>query len=1061
MNQNSVRSWKVLSWNVKGVNSSWKWDAIRNKILLSECDVVCLQETKKTEFDIPFLRKICPSGFDTFECLPSVGASGGILIAWKSALFTGEKIHSNEYGISVELVSLYNNVSWVLTCIYGPCLPEGKIQFVNWLKNVQMPDSVDWMILGDFNLMRSLEDRNKPGGSMSEILMFNDAISHLGLNEIPLQGKKFTWSNMQPSPLLEKIDWVFTNANWTLAYPNTSVKALDMIPSDHTPCLVNISTVIPKSRVFRFENFWLLDEQFFEILNDSWSTPVPHVDKAKAISAKFKILRKNLKQWHATKKGLHSLIANCRNLLLFLEILQEYRDLSLEEWDFQETLKEHLLGLLEKQRVYWKQRGSIKWVKMGDAGTKFFHANATMKYRKNLISELVAEDGSVTSDHREKERMLWEDFKLRLGVSECSGLLFDPVYFIHGEVNLETLELPFQQEEIDSIIRKLPNDKSPGPDGFNNEFLKKCWPVIRFDFYELCREFYDHSVCLRSINSSNITLIPKVDGARRVNEFRPISLLNSSIKLITKLLANRLQPLVTALVHRNQYGFIKKRSIQDCVAWAYEYIHLCSCSRKEIVILKLDFEKAFDKVEHQTMISLLEARGFGPRWVRWMQNIFSSGTSAVLLNGAIGKTFHCRRGVRQGDPLSPLLFVLAADLLQSMINKGRDLGLLRLPIPMDSTQDFPVVQYADDTLVIMEGDTRQLFFLKALLNSFSLSTGLKINFNKSMMIPINVPEDRLQVLAATFGCVTGSLPFTYLGLPLCISRPTVQDFLPMIRKCEKRLALVSPFLNQAGRLQMVNAVFSALPTFFMCSIVLPKSIIKQIDKYRKHCLWRGSSVNEKGYPKAAWDMVCIPKVEGGLGVLDLEKQNQALLMKNLHKFFNKHDIPWVKLIWEKHYSNGKLPSHTRKGSFWWRDILKLLSHFKTIEAPIVGNGESVLFWTDPWKENPICSSVPELYTFVKNGKHTMQKVINNPDFTSLLQLPISQIAFTQLQRVNALLESVELTENPDKWFQRGGSEQYSAKKTYRALCGHSDIHSAFKWLWKCRVQPKHKVFFGL
>ena len=111
-----------------------------------------------------------------------------------------------------------------------------------------------------------------------------------------------------------------------------------------------------------------------------------------------------------------------------------------------------------------------------------------------------------------------------------------------------------------------------------------------------------------------------------------------------------------------------------------------------------------------------------------MSLIFSSATSVVLLYGSPRKTFNCLRGVRQGYPLSPLLFVLATDFLQSLINKGKDLGLLRLPIPLESSKDFPIIQYADDTLIILEGDTRQLLFLKSIINTFTESTGLKVNF---------------------------------------------------------------------------------------------------------------------------------------------------------------------------------------------------------------------------------------------------------------------------------------------------------------------------------------------
>jgi hypothetical protein len=139
----------------------------------------------------------------------------------------------------------------------------------------------------------------------------------------------------------------------------------------------------------------------------------------------------------------------------------------------------------------------------------------------------------------------------------------------------------------------------------------------------------------------------------------------------------------------------------------------------------------------------------------------------------------------------------------------------------------------------MEACPQQLFMLKAILNTFADSTRLKVNYSKSNMIPINLSLDRLAHLAATFNFRAGSLPFTYLGLPLSNSKPTIQECLPVVYRVERRLISTAMFLTQGGKLLMVNSVLSSLPTFFMCAIKVPIEILKQIDRYHRHCLWRG------------------------------------------------------------------------------------------------------------------------------------------------------------------------------------------------------------------------------
>jgi hypothetical protein len=422
--------------------------------------------------------------------------------------------------------------------------------------------------------------------------------------------------------------------------------------------MINVQINVPNLPIFRFENFWLQHEDFHLVFHDSWAQPLFQPDLAKRLMAKLKRARKAIQGWQKSLPNLAKVIDKVKMVIQLLDFIEENIDLTIHEWNFKDILVQHLQDLLSKQRTYWKQRGQIKWATLADTGTNFFHANATVKHRHNLLSSLKDANGNVTISHVEKTFVLFQTFKDILGASQQTTMVFNLSSLIQLIDNLSELEIPFSHQEIDLVIKNLPTNKSPGPDGFNTDFVMKCWSVIAPEFYELCDKFYEGSICMKSINGSYVTLIPQNSSPASVGDYMPISLLNTSVKVMIELLANRLQRVITNLVHQNQYGFIKARSIQDCLAWVFEYISLCHKSRKEMVILKLDFEKAFDKLEHAAIIDILRHRGFGDKWLHWISMILNSGTSEVLLNGVPGQHFHCKRGARQGDPCHPFFLFL-------------------------------------------------------------------------------------------------------------------------------------------------------------------------------------------------------------------------------------------------------------------------------------------------------------------------------------------------------------------------------------------------------------------
>jgi hypothetical protein len=201
------------------------------------------------------------------------------------------------------------------------------------------------------------------------------------------------------------------------------------------------------------------------------------------------------------------------------------------------------------------------------------------------------------------------------------------------------------------------------------------------------------------------------------------------------------------------------------------------------------------------------------------------------------------------------------------------------------------------------------------------------------------------------------------------------------------------------------------------------------------------------------------KVQGGLGVINLELQNKALLMKNLHKFYNRADIQWINIIWANHYSHS-LPSDKPVGSFWWRDILKTLEFFKKIAWVEIGDGKTTFLWHDNWDGMRKSTRYPELWSCASSKDITIYQARMAASH-KMFHTPLSAEAFEQFQALHDLLANLLHHDQRDKWLYNGSSSLFSSQKAYTHMTSNQWTHPIFTWLWKSKCQPKHKVFWLL
>nr|XP_034580478.1 uncharacterized protein LOC117843854 [Setaria viridis] len=606
----------ILIWNVRGLNSLARRDAVRVIVDSSKIDIICLQETKMNSVSREIILSMLGSDFDNnYIFLPSVGASGGILVAWRSRLGAVGASRIDSHCASVQFCSP-NGTAWWLTCVYGPQDNQAKVQFLQELRDLRVQCTIPWMVAGDFNLIYKDEDKNNTNLNRAMMGRFRRWINDMAVTEVPLHGRKFTWSSSSTSadPTLVKLDRVFCSPDWEDMFPECLLQSAASDDSDHCPLILGLTDNLAGKRRFHFESFWPGMDGFTEAVETAWNSVQPRHCPVETLSLKLKATARGLQSWSQKKIGhINSQLFLAKEIIHQFGIAQESRTLQPNELWRRNNLKKHALALASLLRTVARLRSRVGWLKEGDANTRLFHMHARHR-KKNFIAKLRVDDRTITT-HEEKAAEILEFYSNLIGTDCTWDRTIDLTGLNIPGYNLEALDIPFTEEEVWNTIKQLPSDKASGPDGFTGRFYKSCWSVIKDDMmaavHTVWGKFFRN---LWMLNSAYITLMPKRSDAEQVKDFIPISLVHSFAKLVTKILANRLASRLDEMVSCNQKSaFIKKRFIQDNYMLVQQTVRFLYSQKQLRILLKLDITKAFDSVSRSFLMEVIRKLGFGSR----------------------------------------------------------------------------------------------------------------------------------------------------------------------------------------------------------------------------------------------------------------------------------------------------------------------------------------------------------------------------------------------------------------------------------------------------------------
>jgi hypothetical protein len=499
------------------------------------------------------------------------------------------------------------------------------------------------------------------------------------------------------------------------------------------------------------------------------------------------------------------------------------------------------------------------------------------------------------------------------------------------------------------------------------------------------------------------------------------------------------------IIAANQNAFVRGRTIHDNFKYVQRAAVLLRQKKVPKALLKLDIAKAFDTIDWTFLLDVLEAMGFGQHWRRWIASMLSSATSKIMLNGQPGKLIKHRRGVRQGDSLSPLLFIIGMEILSRLFKLAMDEGVLRA-MGCEGVQ-FQCSIYADDVILFIHPSIQEASAIEGILKIFEETSGLRTNMSKCSITNIFGAEDTLEQIRLLLGCQVLPFPIRYLGLPLSTGRIPKAHIQNTVEAVARRLpASHGPLMAKSGRLIWVKSVLAAVPIYCMIAGGLPAWAKSEIDTICRRFLWAGKDGDVRGRCMVAWRACTRPKELGGLGIPDFKLVALAFEVKWL----------WLQRIdLDRAWSALPLKMTCEAGAF-----------FRASTYTIVGDGRSTIFWLDSWLNGvSLRTSAPTLFQYIPkrtSERLTVAEALPNRHWAQLIYGGVSVQATIEYLQIWHQTTNVHLTDVPDQLVWRWQSDgKFSVRSAYLALHHGANPIPGCILIWEIWAPLRVKFFLWL